>query len=181
MQDINGNRCQRDLHNDQRNADGHDRETEHGGENRGGEQIQYCFDIQNRRIAGHPFMHCPEDPGAAGAKQHQNGDEFFRKFVMRQPLYRRENMVDQTACGTGGFANLFFQEEGFPDDRTQYHGQYDSGHKLHFDNQIDAQANRAQTEGQRQRGFDAIRNTGANNGAKQAADNDRSTINIRSN
>jgi hypothetical protein len=33
---------------------------------------------------------------------------------MRQPLYRRENTVDQTARGTGGFANLFFQEEGFP-------------------------------------------------------------------
>jgi len=48
-------------------------------------------------------------------------------------------------------------------------------------NQIDAQANRAQTEGQRQRSFDAIRNMAANNGAKQAADNDRRAINIRSN
>jgi len=52
--------------------DSHHRKPKHGGENPGGEEIEDRLDIENRRVAGHAFMHSAENTRTAGAKQYKD-------------------------------------------------------------------------------------------------------------
>jgi hypothetical protein len=105
------------------------RQSQRAGENGGGEKVEKRFGNQNAGVAGHPFAHGAENPGAAGAEQNDNRDIALNKGLFNCAFFARWRehcwLTDQRI-------DAFFHIAGFAEQRADQRESTITGRLAHF-------------------------------------------------
>ena len=114
----------------------------------------------------------------------QNSTRIATNFSMNsswgQAFARREDALDQALGASAKLADHALEVDEFADDRTEDQRQDHGRQMLELDDHRDAQTHRGQAESHRHRSAQTFGQTGAEEGAGEAANRDGGAVDIRS-